>query len=139
MCCLNSESGKGLPALYLVGLFDSIIGVDLSQELINVAHNNMAKMKITNVKLYCEDARTFTTGLDDVTHIYMFDPFHRSVTRCLLENLKHSLERKPRAITLIYKAPYQHELWVNAGFKHRCDLNFTRNKPFQARFSIYDI
>lgn len=130
--------GKGIACITLAKYFDWVIGVDISHDLISSARLNMQRANISNVKLYCEDARTFTTGLDDVTHVYMFDPFHRSVTSCVLNNLKHSLQRKPRSLTVIYKAPYQHELFVNSGFKHRCDLNFARKQPFQSRFSIYD-
>lgn len=131
--------GKGIACITLSKFFDAIIGVDLSQDLIDVARANLVRVNITNVKLYCENARTFCGGLDDVTHVYMFNPFSREVTKGVFENIKRSVERRPRTITLIYLAPYAHELCLDAGFKHRRDFAFGKDNSVQNRCSIYDI
>lgn len=129
--------GKGIAVITFSKYFEHIIGVDLSQVLIETARKNLAKVKVRNATLYCEDARTFVVGLDEVTHLYLFNSFSREVDACVIANLKASLQRRPRDITLIYKAPYAHDLFVQAGFVHQQDLCFRREKRTQDRFSIY--
>ncbi len=135
---LEHGVGKGLAAITLSKYFDRVIGVDLSPELITVAERNLTKMKIINVQLYCENAATFSSGIDCVTHVYMFNPFSRSVMAKVMENLTKSLIRNPRKLMIIYLAPYAHEVLTAAGFKHRCDFNFSRSRSIQDRFSIYE-
>jgi tRNA1(Val) A37 N6-methylase TrmN6 len=96
--------------------FKRVDGVELSPQLVNVANRNLERLKITNATIFHCDATEFRS-LDDYTFLYMFDPFSRSVMKQVLANVRESLERKPRRVTLVYKHPADHELVLKAGFK----------------------
>lgn len=129
--------GKGLAAIILSRYFDRVIGVDLSQELIDIARLNISKLRIRNISLYCEDARTFDAELDTITHIYMFHPFHRTVTVCAMYKVWESIKRNPRKVTVIYKAPYQHETLLASGLSHKGYI-WLNPRQFGDIFSIYE-
>lgn len=106
---LDYGVGMGLAAMTMAPYFERVIGIDLSPELIATAHRNIAKVGATNIALRCCDARTFSE-IDDVTHVYMFNPFKTPIVRIVMENLQASLERRPRKLTVIYKHPACHEV-----------------------------
>lgn len=66
---LDLGVGKGIAAMTLSPYFESVIGVDLSSELIDIARRNLARMHVRNIELFCADARVFNEGLDRVTYI----------------------------------------------------------------------
>ena len=121
--------GMGIAALTLSRHFPSVIGVDLSSELIAIAKRNIARIRVNNITLYCSDARAFTEGLDCVTHIYMFNPFPAAVMSIVMENFKQSLMRAPRRLTIIYKNPVCHETVITAGFVHTRTFHFWYMSP----------
>jgi SAM-dependent methyltransferase len=132
---LDLGVGKGIAAITLAHHFSLVIGVDLSQELIDIAEQNASKAGVSNIELHCSDVRDFNDGLERVTHVYMYNPFPASVMNDALNNLKESIRRKPRQITLIYLYPTCHDTVIAAGFTHRRDVHL---KEFYD-VSIYDI
>jgi 16S rRNA G966 N2-methylase RsmD len=131
---LDLGAGMGIAALTLCRHFSQVIGVELSPELVAIAKRNVARMRVTNIELHCSDAREFSTGLDRVTHVYMFNPFPVPVMNAVLANLNRSLQRTPRSVTIIYRFPVCHDAVVAAGFVHRSDFHFRHSHPF----SIYE-
>ena len=127
---LDLGVGMGIAAITLSRYFSSVIGVDLSPELIAVAKRNVVRMKVTNIELHCVDARAFTDSLDRVTHVYMFNPFDPPVMAVVMQNLRASLARTPRRLVIIYKNPLCHETVVTAGFAHRRDFHFRDSAPY---------
>ena len=132
---LDLGVGKGIAAITLAHHFSLVIGVDLSQELIEIAKQNASKAGVSNIEFHCADARYFNDRLERVTHVYLYNPFPASVMNDALSNLKESIRRKPRQITLIYAHPTCHDAVVAAGFTHRRDVHL---KQFY-NVSIYDI
>ncbi len=126
---LDLGVGMGMGALTLSRYFDSVIGVDLSPELIAAAKRNVARMGVGNIELHCADARAFNDGLDRVTHVYMFNPFPEAVMNVVLENLRRSLIRTPRRLMIIYNYPTCHKAVVAAGFVHKRDFKFKHALP----------
>jgi cyclopropane fatty-acyl-phospholipid synthase-like methyltransferase len=127
---LDLGVGMGIAALTLSQHFSSVIGVDLSPELIAIAKRNIAKMQVSNIELHCADARTFTEGVERVTHIYMFNPFPVTVMSMVMENIRQSLAKRPRRLIIIYKFPVCHETIIAAGFAHKHTFNLRNSHPF---------
>lgn len=98
-------SGKGGAALTLSGLgFDQVIGVELSAALVEIARRNATRLRLRNVRFIQADAAAFHE-LDRVTHVYMFNPFPAEVMATVMANLRASLARVPRTLTLVYVNP----------------------------------
>jgi hypothetical protein len=131
---LDLGVGMGLAAITLSRHFELVIGVDHSPELVAAARRNVTKMRIDNIQLHCADARVFREGLDQVTHVYMFNPFPEAVMKPVMGNLRRSLMRTPRRFTIIYLLPVCHRTVLAAGFVHKRDLQFRHSH----RFAIYE-
>lgn len=131
---LDVGVGLGLAAITLSRYFESVVGIDHSPQLISAAKRNIAKMRIRNVELHCADARTFVDGLDEITHVYMFNPFPEAIMRIFMENLRKSLMRVPRRLSIIYLNPTCHQTVLDGGFVYRRDFKFN----YSHRFAIYE-
>lgn len=102
---LDYGSGKGGAALTLARFpFDEVIGVELSADLVRIARDNVARARRRNIRFVQCDAETFT-DLDRVTHIYLYNPFPCPVLQGVVANVRTSLARRERTVTLIYKNP----------------------------------
>lgn len=91
--------------------FSRIAGCDISAEMIQIARDNLNKLGIHGVDLYCADAATFT-DLDDFDFFFMFNPLPRKAFGQFMDNLDSSLKRRPRGLTLIYRNPAMHDVVV---------------------------
>ncbi len=96
--------------------FAKIDGVEISEILVQVARQNLDRMKITNAEVFLSDASTFE-DLDRYTFVYMYYPFPRPVTQAVLQNLIRSFERRQRKLTLIFNNSVDHDLIMAHGFK----------------------
>ncbi|MDX6662735.1 MAG: hypothetical protein QOG09_837 [Solirubrobacterales bacterium] len=102
-------SGKGrivcLAARYP---FARVIGVELSGELSRIAQHNLETRR---QRLACQRVELVTADLtayeipDDATFLYMFNPVDGPLFSAMLANIIASLDRRPRALRLIYVAP----------------------------------
>ncbi|HID81418.1 MAG TPA: class I SAM-dependent methyltransferase [Chromatiales bacterium] len=106
---LDYGCGKGraviLAALYP---FKKVIGVELSPVMSAVArqhvHGASKNLTAQEVEIVTTDARTFSVP-DDVTHIFMFNPFLGEVLKGVLNQIQASLHRKERRLTIMYILP----------------------------------
>jgi len=104
---LDYGSGKGravvLTAMYP---FRRVIGVELSEQLNGQARANVARAR---AKLACRDIELITADAtayhvpDDVTCIYMYNPFRGQALADVMGNIRQSLDRRPRKLTIIFK------------------------------------
>jgi SAM-dependent methyltransferase len=109
---LDLGSGKGGAALTMARFpFDEVIGVELSDALIAIARANLQRAGLRHVRFVQADASEFT-DLDRVTHIYMYNPFPCNVMRAVMGNVRASLSRRARELTIVYKNPLCHETIV---------------------------
>jgi len=112
---LDFGSGKGGAVLTLSRFpFSEIVGVELSEDLIQVAKANLARARVRHARFVKSDAAHFT-DLDRITHVYMYHPFRCGVMREVMVNIRASLERNPRRLTVIYKNPMCHETLMDSG------------------------
>jgi SAM-dependent methyltransferase len=100
-------SGKGqvlmLAARYP---FKRIVGIEFSEKLCAIAKANIQKFKTREtvaaaIDIVADDVMRYTFR-DDETVFYFFIPFDDEIFMRVLENLEHSLERKPRQAWLVY-------------------------------------
>jgi hypothetical protein len=74
----------------------------------------MQKLNVLNAKIYNCDAALFN-DIDRYNYFYFFNPFPVIVMKEVINNIKKSLIRIPRNITIIYFNPTCHEEIINDG------------------------
>lgn len=91
--------------------FRRAIGVDISQALVEKAQENI---ELARKRLKCEvqaevaDAQTYAVP-DDVTVIHFNNPFSGETLAKAVGNIRESLRRRPRRLTIIYGSPGKFE------------------------------
>lgn len=109
--------------------FSRITGVEIAPELVEIAQNNIRKLKIRNVDIVCTDAAEFRE-LYEYNYFYFFDPFPCSVMGGVINNIERSIDMYPRKATIIYLNPLCHDLIESRNvfmktkelphFEHKC-------------------
>ncbi|MGH7283473.1 MAG: class I SAM-dependent methyltransferase [Polyangiaceae bacterium] len=100
-------SGKGRAVLLASSYpFRHCIGVEVTPELHAIAERNIAKYKnpeqrCANVGSMLVDARKFELPDDDLL-LWFYNPFNEAVWRDVLDNIKRSLEKRPRRVLIVY-------------------------------------
>ncbi len=118
---LEYGSGKGRVALWVASRFPvkRIIGVEIDPDLTVAAQGNLGRWRgrrrCGDVDFVCADARRYDVP-DDVTVVYMFNPFMGEVFGDVVDRVTGSLHRKPRRLRLVYFYPIMHGALVDAGF-----------------------
>jgi predicted RNA methylase len=117
---LDPGAGKGRVVLQAAQLpFRRFIGVEVSETLSAQARRNIDRKRgrqaCRSAEIVTTDASAFRIP-DDVTVIYMFNPFWGETFEAVAQNILQSFERRPRRITLIYFLPTMHEYLIANGF-----------------------
>jgi hypothetical protein len=106
-------------AVYLAAHFPfaRVEGIEVSEHLVEVARANLERAR---PRLRCQNLRVVNADAlagisDDVTFVYLFNPFRRDIFSGFLEQVVASIDREPREITLIYRLPIEHELMLATG------------------------
>jgi len=81
------------------------IGVELFEPLCEIARQNGKTLRGRKapIEIMCSDATT--ADLSEGTIFFLFNPFGSQTLQDTLENIRHSLEDKPRAIRIVYYKP----------------------------------
>jgi SAM-dependent methyltransferase len=110
---LDCGSGKGRIVLAAAcHSFRRAIGVEISPVLNRIAEQNLESAR---PRLRCRDVEFVTADAalyefpDDVTCVFIYNPFRGAVLAAVIENLRRSLERAPRALSLIASTPDRFE------------------------------
>jgi hypothetical protein len=74
----------------------------------------MEKLRCRDAQLLVADAAEFAIP-DDVTVIYLYNPFRGPVFASALDRIVESLERAPRALRIIYRTPLEEDLLLRTG------------------------
>ena len=116
--------GKGGALLTLAHFsFCRVDGIELSQGLVQIAHSNLIRMGVSNVRIFNGDAADFQ-DLDIYTYVYMYNPFPDVVMQRVARNLADSLARCPRQLRIIYKNPVCHDTLVGCGFRKTNEFRY---------------
>ncbi|HEX3147671.1 MAG TPA: class I SAM-dependent methyltransferase [Gemmataceae bacterium] len=105
------DYGSGMGRVVLMAArypFRRVIGVEISAVLNEVARKNLDRLagrrRCDCVELWTSDAARFPVP-DDVSVIFLYNPFHGDVLRQVLSNIRTSLDRLPRRIVMIFNNP----------------------------------
>lgn len=98
--------------------FAKVIGVELSHELLAIAERNVARnrdrLRCHDVELTQADVTSYELP-DEVTVVFMNNPFTGEVFQAALGSLERSLERRPRYLRIVYRHPVEHERLMATG------------------------
>ncbi len=116
---LDLGSGKGRVVLMAAQHpFRRVIGVELAPELHAVAGRNLAacrsRLRCQDVELVNADVTEFEIP-DDVTVVYMCNPFGGTVFDAAVRAIIASRDRAPRPLRLIYQVPTEHRRLLATG------------------------
>jgi hypothetical protein len=118
---LEYGSGKGRVVFWVASRFPvrRVIGVEHNRDAITTAQANLENwrgpLRCRAVEFACEDAREFAVP-DDVTVVYLYNPFVGETFNRMLAQLRASLVRRPRPLRVVYLNPLMHDAVVEAGF-----------------------
>jgi SAM-dependent methyltransferase len=117
-------SGKGR-ALLLAAMypFARVVGVEVQPELDAIARDNIARFhepgqQCHNIEALCADAREYEFPLTGLV-VYLFNPFPDYVLCEVLSKLVASARVAPRAIYVIYNAPFEQQEFARFPELHR--------------------
>ncbi len=96
-----------------------------------IAEANLRKLGLSSrARVYIADATEFA-DFDRFTHIYMFNPFPEVVMASVMKNIRASLKRLPRPLTMIYFFPTCHDTVIGSGlFKLERQINTALTHPY---------
>ncbi|MBV8991648.1 MAG: class I SAM-dependent methyltransferase [Solirubrobacterales bacterium] len=97
--------------------FRRVMGVELSPELASVARANVSaasSLRSHDIEITVGDA-TQSRIPDDVTVIFLYNPFRGLSFEHFLACVFASLNRRPRPIRLVYRTPLEHDRLLRTG------------------------
>ena len=116
---LDLGSGKGRVLLEALRYpFARVIGVEISKELHEAAVENerlfRGPRRCRRIELILADAVEYPIP-DDVSIVYLANPFTGEIFSQVIVNLLASLERSPRPVRVIYTNPREEQVLFDAG------------------------
>jgi SAM-dependent methyltransferase len=119
---LDVGSGAGRAVLVASTFpFRRVIGLEALEPLHRLANDNLERFRLArqaDVQLVLGDATRYELP-DDVTAIFLYNPFAGSAFAEWTERVFTSLDRSPRRLTIAYVNPVEHEYLMQTG---RCRL-----------------
>lgn len=113
---LDLGAGKGRALLLAAALpFRSIVGVEYSASLVEVARENIDWVGDPRLSVVCADAAAYELPPEPLV-IFLYNPFGDKVMRGVIRNVGESIARTPRRVVVVYFTPVWHSLWIDAGF-----------------------
>ena len=98
--------------------FRRVLGVEISADFASTARGNLER----NLdRLRCRDFEIVTSDIleyelpDDVTIVYMHNPFRGEVFAAALRRILDSADRRPRRLRIVYLNPMEHEQLMATG------------------------
>ena len=107
---LGSGEGRMVCAAALYPI-KKAIGVEIDPKLHETATRNIARMKHARapMQVVCQSATEF--NYDEVTALFMFNPFGATTMLQVMDRLHQSLQKNPRQVRIVYlNAVWSHEL-----------------------------
>jgi SAM-dependent methyltransferase len=104
---LDAGCGKGRVVVEAAHTFPfrRVAGFDLSPEMVAIARANIARcrhrLRCRNIDLAAADASTYQVS-DDVTIVFLYNPFVGDVLAHFLDSVLASYDRRPRRLRLLY-------------------------------------
>jgi predicted RNA methylase len=91
--------------------FSRVIGIEVDEGLCALAELNARRLRryVVRPETICADATKYRVP-DDVTVVFLYNPFNGEVLRAALTQVLESFDRAPRRLRLAYANPRDHEL-----------------------------
>ena len=109
--------GKGAALVSFLDYgFSKVGGVEYDAQICDVLEDNITRLGLRHdyeISVYHQNAVTIDTELDAYNWFYFFQPFDRVVLQKCIEALQCSLERNLRKIHIIYRNPYDTDLFIS--------------------------
>lgn len=128
------DFGAGKGRALVVGAskhFAQVIGVELSKDLCQVAHQNIAKVQHryphTHFEIVNTDARTYALP-NNANVLFFFNPFGASVMQQVINNIQQSVQKHPRPLYIVYVNPVFSDLFLSNNFSIFYELR-SKNYP----------
>jgi SAM-dependent methyltransferase len=114
---LDIGCGKGAAMLTMANYpFARVDGLDISERLIQVAGENLRRMRARNSALFQADAAEFGE-YSRYTFFYLYNPFPPVVMVETMARISKSLKERPRKVTRVYMNPKDRQIVEGAGFR----------------------
>jgi 16S rRNA G966 N2-methylase RsmD len=98
--------------------FRKVIGVEISETLHDIALENIdrnrRRPRCLDIELVHADVLKYELP-DDVTVVFLYNPFQGEVFATVIERLVQSVERNPRQLRIIYANPVEEQLLLGTG------------------------
>jgi SAM-dependent methyltransferase len=108
---LGSGMGRTVLAAATTYSFRRVTGVEISPELHKIALENVdrnhARLR-SPVELVNADVLDYSIP-DDVTVVYLYNPFLGDIFQHVLDALEASVDRNPRELRIVYLAPHEEQ------------------------------
>lgn len=122
-------SGKGPAVLVAAGFpFGRALGVEISDDLTRAARRNLERSRLRpragSVDFVTADVLRYEIP-DDLSVVYLYNPFTGLVFARFIERLLRSLEQRPRRMRLVYNYPFEHNHLVASGRFRPVDLSWS--------------
>jgi hypothetical protein len=130
-------SGKG-PAVLVAATFPFArdLGVEVSDDLTRSARRNLERSRLRpragTVEFVTADVLQYEIP-DDLSVVYLYNPFTGLLFARFLERLPDSLERRPRPLRLVYNYPFEHDHVIASGRFRPIDLSSSYSPAWYRR------
>jgi len=97
--------------------FGRVIGLELSPELAEAARANLNAaigIRCPDVEIIVGDVTEFSMP-DDVTVVFLYNPFRGTIFQRFMVGILASLDRRPRVLRLVYRTPLEHDRVLSTG------------------------
>jgi len=97
--------------------FRRVIGLELSPALATVARSNLSTtdgIDCPEVEIIVGDATQYRLP-DDVTVVFLYNPFRGATFERFMARVGASLDRNPRSLRIVYRTPLEHERLLSTG------------------------
>ena len=89
--------------------FARVIGIELRPELVAAARENLLRVRgrrCGSAEVVEGDAAAYAVP-DDVTVIFLFNPFTGGILRSAFDRIRESIDRRPRPVRVVYMNPLE--------------------------------
>jgi predicted RNA methylase len=127
-------SGKGRIMILAAEYgFQKVKGVELSTNLSAITESNVKSYKtktgnVADISVFNKDATSFEFEATDSV-LFMYNPFNGVIFEKVINNIKLSLERHPRQLTIIYMLPTEKEI-IESTLEFSSIQHFTWNEHY---------
>jgi hypothetical protein len=119
-------------------LLKKVIALDVNQSLVDTAIDNASRMRRRKSKVIglVSDATQF--NYDDVTVIYMYNPFGRDTMESMMCRVAESYARNPRPLKIAYANNLHEEpLFAQSWLKKKTEWEKNKFKGFGCPISFW--